>query len=193
MTVAIYEIVGAIISVGVQEVWSRGHTVKELAWVNYFDCRIFVVYNDLSRHTSASCTTCSRQHKLSYLMSNAKVGSMLDSVPSLPISRSVLYSGIITEISDISHLKYDIYRLRVESSTFHEQCRLAIFLNASATTLSWCATWFCCQLWFLTWLGTGSICWNEDRKLRILEDRVSVVNIRISTGEEGEKWCKKIP
>jgi len=155
---------GGAIAAGRFQVFGRGgRPMTVLTRLRSFGSGTLVVGFDLFWRTSPRWRTSCWWSKSCSSMSDDKVDSPVSSLSSSPISWSVLSSWFIYEIGDISHLQYNARRQMIGRQTFDGQWGLAVFLKASA--LSMCACWFFCEYWFLTWLGVGSICCNEDLKL----------------------------
>jgi len=117
-----------------------------------------VICNVLSQHAWSRCSTSCWLSKSSTSISDYKVHTPGSSLSTLLISRSESSSSCVMRmvlrkfaISNTTHKGW------VGVQTFDWQWKLAVFLNACASALSRCASWFFCELYFLTWLAVGSM------------------------------------
>jgi len=154
---------GAISPGGFREFGSGGHAMWVSVQLYSSGSGTLVVRIDMAWQACPRGRTSCWWFTLSSLMSDDKVDSSVSSLWWSPISRSVSSSYFIKEFWDIRYLQYDARRQRIGRQAFDGQQRLASFLNASA--LRSLASWSFCELLCLTWLGIGSICCNENRKL----------------------------
>jgi len=127
---------------GFQEFGSGGGAITVSAWLHFFGNGTCLIHTDLSQSALLRSRTSCWSFKSSVWTLDNKVGSLVFSLSSSLISKSVSSSRLINDIGDISYQQNDAARKIIGWQTVDGQWILAAFLNEIVRL---CASWFTCE------------------------------------------------
>jgi len=161
---------GAITPAGLSQCRSGASAMTVSVRHHFFASETHEHVNDLPRCTWARTRTLCWWSKVSSLMLDDTAESVVSPLRSSPMCWFVCFFCIPNQVGGVRHPEWAAQRQIIGRKRFRGQQRLAALLNASA--LSRCASWSFSKSWFITSLGIGSICCNDDRKLGYMEESV---------------------